>query len=176
MPRSRFRSAVQRTGPKRATIWVSSSNETDFTSLPAASVVLDQSFSAANVSALGNFTITRTVGQILCAGDQVAALEVGFGAMGMTVVSAAALAAGIGSLPTPITDEASDQWFVYQSIMALTSNDAGSQAAGMKLFPFDSKAQRRVEDGQAIATTVENASATDGLIYLIKFRMLIKLH
>ncbi len=111
-----------------------------------------------------------------CHRSHQAAPEFPFGAIGGMVVQETARAAGIASLPTPISEEFDDQFFLYQGFFAGANSSAGTQIDGIRVYPFDSKAQRRVESGQAVVFTVENASAGAGLFYTWKFRMLIKLH
>jgi len=41
---------------------------------------------------------------------------------------------------------------------------------------LDSKAMRKVQEGQDIAIVLENGSALDGMLFLLQFRMLVKLH
>ena len=79
-------------------------------------------------------------------------------------------------MPAPIANEDSDLWFVWQPFFATAGTSSASQSDGWRLFPFDSKAQRKVEEGDDIAVMLENAHATAGLEYILKFRMLVKLH
>ena len=167
---------LPRRGQRRATTWIPSADSTDIQALAAGGVVLDQDFSGAQVDATGPFTITRTVGYIAVATDQAAATEFPFGAVGCMVVQEVARVGGVGNVPTPISEEGDDQWFVYQGFATGGIFVTGGMAPFQYVFPFDSRAQRKVEEGQAIVWTVENASATDGLNYILKFRMLIKRH
>ena len=41
---------------------------------------------------------------------------------------------------------------------------------------FDFRSMRKIEDQQAIVVSIENASAAEGAQYVMKFRMLFKLH
>ena len=175
-PRSAGR-VVRTAGPRRKTFWLSSADSVGTQGLAAGAVVLDQSFTEAQSSAFAPFTIVRTIGWFALRPDQNAADEDPFGAVGSMVVKGTALTAGIGSVPTPITEEADDGWFVYQAFIAgVMFGDSTGFADLTKVFHFDSKAQRKVEDGDAIVWTVENASSSHGLEYALKFRMLIKLH
>ena len=165
-------SVVGVSGRGRLTEWIASANITAFTSLAANTFVFDQSLTVAE-QAKRPFTITRTVGAIYVASDQTAAREVPFGAVGMDVVSAKATTTGPTALPDPITQEASDEWFMYQSFAALGTASVAENP--IMVFPFDSRAQRKVQDGEDIAVMVSNASAAFGLIYILKFRILVKL-
>ena len=155
----------------RLTEWFPSADATVQVSLAAATFVLDQSLTAAEL-AKRPFTITRTVGSIWIASDQSAQFEVAFGAVGMTVVSSKAVATGATAVPDPITEEGSDEWFLYRSFCV-----SGGPVVGrpMPEFQFDSRAQRKCQDGEDIAVVVTNASASRGLVYLLKFRLLVKL-
>ena len=165
-------------GERRKTIWAASADVTGETTLAAGAAVLDQSLTEAQLQTIGlPLTITRTRGILLVRSDQVANNEVPFGALGMSVVSEQARAAGVASIPTPITEEASDLFFTYQHWVTqnrLSSAIGFSQST--TIFEFDSKAQRVVQSGEAIIITMENGSATAGVDFLLKFRMLLKLH
>ena len=161
---------------RRKTEWIASADTTGNIALGANSVILDQSFSQAQNQAIGPFTIVRTRGILWVGTDQIAANEQPFGAMGMMVVREPARVAGIGSLPTPITDEFDDGFFVYQYWGNMFELNAGASAVvHFDRYEFDSKAQRKVNSDDAIVVTLENASALHGAVYVLKFRMLLKL-
>ena len=171
MPHSVRRFAGRgRTGARRMTEWLSSVNVTARTALPAGTFIFDQSLSAAEL-AKRPFTVTRTIGSLYVVSDQVAAFETPFGALGFIVVSDKASATGATAVPDPITEEASDGWFVYKSWAAEADTLRGQE---VYRYDFDSRAQRKVEDGSDIAVVMSNASAADGARYILKFRMLIK--
>ncbi len=162
---------------RRKTDWIASADITALTNLIGGGVVIDQSLTGAQVALIAPFTIIRTVGYVGIRSDQAGATETPFGAIGAMVVKETARAAGVASVPTPINEEGDDGWFLYQGIASdfLFASGVGFSNSGMKIFQFDSKAQRKVADGDAIIWTAENASA-DGFDYLLKFRMLVKLH
>ena len=118
------------------------------------------------------FTITRTVGQLAVQSDQVAVTEWPFGALGALVLSAKAEAAGAAGTPDPVTEAASDSWFLYKSWA-----QPGSAILGQPqlIVDFDSKAQRKVADGEDVAFVVANVSAVHAANVLLSFRMLVKL-
>ncbi len=96
--------------------------------------------------------------------------------MGFGVFSDFAVTAGIGSLPDPISDEAADLWFVHQTfIIGVMAGGANGNQRG-SVFQFDSKAMRKVEEGSSIGVIMVNAHVAHGLQFILKFRMLIKLH
>jgi len=128
--------------------------------------------------ALRPFTVIRTRGRILVRSNQDAASENYGGAMGHCVVSDQASAIGITAVPTPVTDSGSDLWFQYDWAFGfLEFNSAvGSQDQG-HLIEIDSKAMRKVEDGQTVNQVVESAAnQTDGVNISGFSRLLIKLH
>ncbi len=166
-----------RQGQRRQTDWGASADITGTTALAAASVILDQSFTDASLNFTQPGTIIRTRGELWVKSDQLVATEEPFGAMGMVVVEDRARVAGAASLPFPIADAGSDSWFVHQFFQA---GIAVSSAIGIldpwSRYSFDSKAMRKIEDGQAIVIMLENAHATHGAVFLLHFRILFKLH
>ncbi len=161
---------VGRVGKRRETEWFPSANISGSTVLPAASFVLLQSLSAASL-AKRPFTVTRTVGSVWVLGDQDAAEEFPFGALGFIVVSDKASATGVTAVPDPISEEGSDGWFTYRSFAVSSGPILGRPATE---FAFDSRAQRKVQDGEDIVVMVANAHATQGFRFAVKFRLLIK--
>ena len=161
-----------RTGPRRSTQWIGSADKTSPTAIPANGVRMDQTFPF-----LEPATIVRTRGTLWVATDQEGVDETTFGAMGFAVVTNAAAAIGITALPLPSTNNDDDAWFVWQPW--LTSfrfvSATGTQDRIFSQFDFDSKAMRKVHDGSTAVVVFEN-DAADGLLFVIEFRMLVKLH
>ena len=178
------RSAVRRfptRAARRPTNWIASADISGFKTLGGASVVLDQSFSAAQISAIDamGLTVVRTRGTLWVQSDQVVASEEPFGALGFMVVKDAARVAGVASLPTPITEEFDDGFFVHQFWQAgltFVQQDASGVTIGnyWSRYDFDSKAMRKITEDDSMVVTLENASADDALNYILKFRMLVK--
>ena len=178
----RRRVAVGRVmAPRRQTLWIGSA----FTAaegqrqLGGSSVVLDQSFTQAQIQAIGPSTIVRTIGELVVQSDQLAASENTFGALGFMVVREQARAAGIASLPTPGLENFDDGFFGhlywYTSERFLTA--AGFDGIGYSRYAFDFKSQRKITGDDAIVVTMENgAAAALGINYHLNFRMLLKLH
>ena len=128
-----------------------------------------------NATALAKrpFTVTRVVGSMFCGNDQVAAIERPIGAVGMMVVSEKAIATGATAVPDPITEQASDEWFLYRSFGVIGAPTVGNP---FMEFQFDSRAQRKVQDGEDVALVVANgAAAAHTLVFTLIFRMLVKL-
>ncbi len=176
--RSSFRS---RSGIKRATKWIASADVTVVKGLAANTIVLDQSFTSAQLTAVAQAggTIVRTRGFIWCKSDQLSATEMPIGAMGIVVVREAARVIGVSAVPSPVTDSADDGWFVHQFWQAgidFVQQDATGVQMGnyWTRFEFDSKAQRKFNADDAIVVVIENSAAAHGLAYAINFRMLVK--
>jgi len=160
-------------GARRQTEWLGSAGFTVATAIAAATRILDQSFTGAQVSAITPFTIIRTVGTIYVRGDQVAADEFAMLGYGGMIVRESARAAGAGSIPTPITEIPDDGWFLFGTAAAASGPISG---APVHVYHFDSRASRKVQDGQAIVFTVENSDGAFGLEYWWNFRILVKTH
>ena len=125
--------------------------------------------------ALRPFTIVRSRFQAMIQSDQAGATEHQVGAVGLAVVSDEAATAGVASMPTPITEMASDLWFVHQLAMAAEfQSTTGGTPAGV--FEIDSKAMRKVGIGQDIAVIAEFSSAGSGFLLTLGGRMLVKTH
>jgi len=165
--------APRRQGPRRATEWSSSPDITTATTLAAATKVIAQSFPASTLAAVVPATVVRVRGNIWVASDQASSSEEPFGALGFAIVSQNALTAGVASVPGPITDEIEDRWFVYEYFQAYF---ATGQGVTWQRYAFDSKAMRKIQDGDAIVIMVENAHSTMGMEFIVKFRILFKLH
>jgi len=91
------------------------------------------------------------------------------------VVSDQAVAIGITALPTPVTDNGSDLWYTYEWLLA-NATDLTDLAVGGVFKEFDSRAMRKVEDGQDLIEVVESGTSTFGLNITTFQRTLIKLH
>jgi len=131
--------------------------------------------------ALRPFTIVRTRGLLLVTSDQIANIEPQAGAFGMAIVSDQAVSAGITAVPTPTLDSGSDLFFVYERLLNefTISSAVGIQASAGSHTIVDSKAMRKVEDGQDMIQVTEaeaSTSHTQGMNIAGFMRVLIKLH
>ncbi len=170
MARNRF--PARRTAPGLKQ-WTSTVPQSDISVLAAASAVIDSFFVT---SGAAPETVLRTRGLFTIQTDQVSATETPFGALGLCVVSDQALAAGVASVPTPYTDADSDLWFYHQYFAApvLFGTTTGIRRLDQQ-YEIDSKAMRRLSEDESIILVVENASAADGLRYIVDLRILSKL-
>ena len=157
---------------KRGTFWLrtdAASGGAGFKALGASTSVIDQSLSGG-----GLITIVRTRGMIQAISDQEVAAESPFGAFGIAIVSAQALAVGVTAIPTPYTDADSDLWFVHGYWAApLGFGDATGFANISQRVDFDSKAMRKFSEDEAVVMVIENATVV-GAEYLFNFAMLFK--
>ncbi len=128
--------------------------------------------------ALRPFTVVRTRLHWYMKSDQTAALEVQQVALGCAVVSEQAVAIGVTAVPTPFADLGSDLWFVHQILASSFTfvTGIGFQSPGGVNVDIDSRAMRKVEDGQDLVTVMENSGVGLGSGNLIAGRQLIKLH
>jgi len=130
------------------------------TVVAAGTKVLVASFVLSNAGI--NEVVRRTRGRFLFTSDQATLYEGSIPAVGMIVVNDLALAAGVASIPGPITDANDDGWFVWESSPGLRGATDGSGATSNTGFSraveFDSKAMRRVEEGFGIAVVAEVAA------------------
>ena len=85
-----------------------------------------------------------------------------FGAIGLAIVSAAAAAAGVGSVPTPITEAAWDGWLMHRYISAVRAFEVGGPGLYTQ-YELDSKVMRKVTEDDAlilVVDVVETGTAT----------------
>jgi len=127
--------------------------------------------------ALRPFTIVRTRGVWRIITDQQIASELTETSLGACVVSDQAAAIGITAIPTPETDKESDLWFMYETTLGgFQFGTAVGFTNNYNQTTFDSKAMRKVEDGQDVAIVLENTADSAGVNVHVSGRMLIKLH
>ncbi len=140
--------------------------------VPAASKVLVLTFTLDNPGI--SEVVRRTRGDYFVGSDQQTTTELQMGAWGCIVVTDAALAAGVASIPGPVTDANDDGWFVWESfVQSSSAGAAGNIAAWQGVHrPYDSKAMRKFPDGFSLAVVVENAHATFGLEFYLGISLL----
>ncbi len=161
---------------RRESLWLFISPATATLAAGASAAILNALNAAA--LALRPFTIVRTRGIWQVTSDQDIATENAIASLAYAVVSDQAVGIGVTAVPTPETDRGSDLFFVYETQMTefLLKDATGTQNFGVTAR-YDSKAMRKVEDGQDIVTVVENTTlVATGSIVINAARMLIKLH
>ncbi len=133
-----------------------------------------------NAAALAKrpFTILRTHFHVGWISDQIIASEAQFGAVGMCIVSSQAAAIGVTAVPTPLTDIGSELWYLHQVLTSFFtfSSAVGTDSQGMTSIDIDSKAMRKVNEGEDALIVFENAASpnSEGIDYLVAGRFLIK--
>ncbi len=157
---------------RRETVWFGGIVVTS--TLGAASTAVFQTSLNAAALALRPFTVIRTRGHMLVRSDQTAANEQVNVMYGRAVVTDQAVAIGVTALPTPATDNDSDLWFQFGSASLHFGVDVKNSIQVLQLI--DSKAMRRVEDGQDIAGVVETDANSEGAVIAVFTRSLVKLH
>ncbi len=138
----------------------------DYTAVAAATKVLLFTFVLSNMG-IGE-TMLRTRGRFSVLPG--AASEQFLGAWGAVVVTDLAVAAGVASLPGPFTDASDDGWFVWEPFSV-----AETAATISEQYEFDSKAQRRVEEGSTIAVVCEAATGSAAFSISIGFSLLSRI-
>ena len=160
---------------RRETTWFGG---TDIrTVLPAgANPVALTSLNAAAL-ALRPFTVIRTRGVVAVSTDQEAADEFQHVMFGQAVISDQAVAIGVTAMPTPRTDSGSDLFFVFEFIANdFRFGDATGFVTGVQERVIDSRAMRKVEDGQDVISVIEAGVVGQGSSVQTFTRLLVKLH
>ncbi len=162
------------TRPKRETLWIALGFLIDTTD---ASSIIISSLNAAAL-ALRPFTVVRTHISYEFGSDQNAASEVQSGAIAMAVVSDQASAIGVTAVPTPTTDIGSDLFFVHEIMFntLVVSDATGKNFRTSQTGKVDSKAMRRVVEGEDIVFVFESSALSSGATITTAGRMLVKLH
>jgi len=170
--RHRGGSRVLTRAPRRQTVWF----DIPFALVTSAGAggTLVSSLTAAG-KAFRPFTIVRSIIQIWLTSDQAAAAEDQVGAVGIAVVSDQASAIGVTAIPTPVTDMGSELWFAHQIVMGDESALTDVAKPGQQ-YQINSKAMRKVNEGEDIVIVVENSVVASGMTVFLAGRMLIKAH
>ena len=161
--------------PRRQTEWIAATvNFVDLTATEIANVI---SFSQVALADLVPFTIIRTVGVITVAFDtNFITNQIISGAAGLQVVGDDARASGVASMASPFADASDDSWFYHQFFHGVVDDRADSDILLSQSMVIDSKAQRKVVDGQSIVFLVEGGGEADGFDVAVGLRILCKLH
>ena len=126
--------------------------------------------------ALRPFTIVRERMYWYIRSDVLTGGEIYGGAVGFCVVSDQASAIGVTAVPTPITDQGSDLWYAYAQMFGRFGGTAVEEVG--KDMQIDSKAMRKVEEGEDSIIVFESGAVTESLSMVSVFggRTLLKLH
>ncbi len=131
---------------------------------------------SASALLLRPFTIIRTRLSLTFRSDQIAGSESPTGAYSRIVAKDQAVAAGIASLPSPLTEPDAD-WFVYQGMSDVVTfaTAAGYEGHQGVRYEIDSKAMRKVGINEDIISIFELRTA-GGALLNVEGRTLIQLH
>ena len=159
---------------RRDTLW--GSTPAAITTLAAASTAtLVASLSAAAL-ALRPFTIVRIRGYWFVDSDQSAASEDYGAAIGCCVVSDQSVAIGVTAVPTPETDRGSDLWMLHETMYGSFQFGTAVGFETLSGNAVDSKAMRKVEEGQDFILVVETPATVSSARIQTADRFLVKLH
>ena len=158
----------------RTTLWLGS--RLAFTAVTASLVTLLTTLNAAAL-ALRPFTIIRTRTKIFFTSDQFVASEFVQAVYTKQIVTEAAAAAGVASVPDGINEPDAD-FFVYQVLyqdFSFADATGFQQQANEATYDVDSKAMRKVGNDDQLVSVINVASGV-GAAIAIEGRILIKLH
>ncbi len=164
---------------RRESLWFTRAGSNNTLAAASTATILTSLNAAA--LALRPFTVVRVRGVLRMRSDQVALQETQDVAYGCAVVSDQAVGVGVTAVPTPATDDGSDLWYVYQRILNDLVRDVAGAGAGPlrpigQFIEFDSRAMRKVEDGQDMIEVAETSSVSSGASIQSYARFLIKMH
>ena len=179
MPRQRGFPQVR--SQRRLTAWSDGTGDTGVTAVSSASATfVGMAFSAV----VEGLTLIRQRGYFSVQLTLATAANDGFaGAFGIGIASLAAVTAGVSSVPTPITEQSSENWLYWQAFSVKgqqafsTGGGPGAEQQGTYLrFEIDSKAMRKLPTDMAIYSIVEVAEVgTAALLVHHDSRTLLKL-
>jgi len=133
-------------------------------------------------------TLVRTRGSMLLTLKNATAQGDGFtGAIGIAKATTAAVVAGVGSVPTPLTEEDWDGWIWHRYFAlssqdpidggGITDRDLQNPVTASLRFDFDSKAMRKVLELETLYGVIEVTEVgTSTLALFANCRQLFKLH
>ena len=160
---TRFRGSTR---AKRRTHWVGVN--------AAASISSTSSLLMANLG-IGHEgeTIVRVRGLLTAGINSASAVGDGFsGALGIGIVTAAAAAAGVASVPTPLTEVGWDGWMLHQFFGAFRTLGAGGNGEFDRVV-LESKAMRKATEDDSLVFVLEVAEiGTATLDVLFRTRVL----
>ena len=122
-------------------------------------------------------TIIRTRGDLLVRLTTSNVIGAGFDfGFGMGIVTNQAFAAGIASIPGPLTDSVWEGWFVHK-LFTIAGDLSTSISSSMVRYEIDSKAMRKFSPGNSLIAVIEtdNEVGTVTLQANLLTRLLLKL-
>ncbi len=171
MAHRRTRSFGRTVGSKRQTEWISLA----FSNI-ASSAVGSTLYGIGFTPVVSGLTLIRLRGELIVSSLLNAATDAMQMATGVMLVSEEAFAAGVASIPSPITD-IDDDWLWHQW-HSVQSGTLGAPGQGTEYrFPIDNKAMRRFPGGKVLVAVTE-VILEDGTVVvdtILNMRGLIKL-
>ena len=166
-------SAIAGAKPRRSTEWISGT--VDWTDSTAGQSQILLAFSQAALADFVPCTIVRTVGILGVAADlNFITNQLFIGACGGCLVREDARIAA--ATPDAFTNAGDDVWFWHQ-FFAMQIDDRGDvDIKNSEIYSIDSRAQRKVVDGDAIIFNLNGGSSSDGFDATLMVRLLLKLH
>ncbi len=177
MLRVRSRFPVGRVSQRRQTAWSVGTGGTGVTNIVSSTAVI---IGATLTPVIAGLTLVRIRGflDIYIDGASSADGDGFFGAFGIGIASLAAVTAGIGSVPTPITEQGSDNW-LYHTFISVHDGDVSQAARGPETVfrtVIDSKAMRKSPVDIAMYAALEVVEiGTSGIDVFHDSRFLSKL-
>ena len=163
---------------RRKTAWSVGTGGTTVLTLSSSSTAFVGQSLQPNVEGL---TVVRLRGYLRAVLTAVAGANDGFsGAFGIGIASTPAVVAGVGSVPTPITEQDAENWLYWRALslqsMTATIADGVNAVSCMLDYEIDSKAMRKFPDETslyAIIEVIENGTSVMDVWH--DSRMLFKL-
>jgi len=121
-------------------------------------------------SFLSGETIRRLRGTLLV--ESVLTTTAYHGAIGAYIASDAAVAIGVTALLDPVTNASDDVWLWYHSFAGDGRGDGSAGGNGAMLIEVESKAMRRMEEGQSLVIVGANANALSEFAVALSLRVL----
>jgi len=121
-------------------------------------------------------TLIRLRGELVISAVLTAASDSADVAVGLIMVSDEAFAAGVASIPSPLTD-GDDDWLWHQ-FCSVTSRFGAAAGEGVEFrFPIDNKAMRKLPPGKTVCAVIEmnNLVGAVTIDTLLNMRTLFKL-
>ncbi len=169
MPHGRGRFPQVRS-QRRSTAWSEGPGGTALTTFTSSS---PQFIGAFVVPVVPGLTVIRIRGRVQAFLTAVSIASSGFrGAFGIGIATIAAINGGIGSVPTPLTEQGSENWLYWRAIqvhgVTATIADGANAMSVVDSFDVDTKAMRKNPEEfgiYAAAEFIETGAATLSLAF-----------
>ena len=170
MARSRRGSFPVRTSNRRRTAWTDGPGGTVVTQLAAAIPVF---LGSAVTPTVEGITIARIRGRLrMMLSTGTSALDGLVGAFGLGIASLAAVTAGTGSVPTPISEQGAESWLFWTPFQLLVPEAFSNETTALSAFfdiEVDTKAMRRFPTEDALYAMCEAGTETGTAVAQIFF-------